>query len=302
MSRRSFREARARRGSLASRLGAVLALALAVLAGPAEANNNSCKPDPACTPEFSLKRYEAGRDVPITDCRTNPSGSACAWADAHSGLENFLACRLEVTGPIALCYYSGVPGEPLQTPGCTLTQDGKAADCTCYQISRGKPKGARYSYILVTSILNKRVYQETVRRCGPNGERCLNAANLRDADPPPEAPACAAMRAGTMFPGADLISTFSPILAPELGLISQTCPRDGKEGNVYAGCMGSPCKTTGQTDPKTGLPLVRCTCPTFRGPNQVGNPQINLGGFACRQSRHVWSSAYQYPAFGVLSP
>lgn len=281
-------------------LGAIALLGLSALAAPAEANNG-CRPDPACTPQFSLDRYEAGRDVPITDCRTNPSTSACAWADAHAGLENFLACRLDTTGPIALCYYSGVPGEPLQTPGCTLTQDGKAADCTCYQIAKGKPKGARYSYLLVTSILNKRVYQETVRRCGRNGERCLNAANLGDADPPPEAPACAAMR-GTMFPGADLISTFSPILAPELGLISQTCPRDGQGGNLYAGCMGSPCKATGKTDPKTGLPLVRCTCPTFDGPNQVGNPQIRLGDYACRQPRHVWSSAYQYPAFEVLTP
>lgn len=283
------------------RLGAMLAVGAAMLAAPALAND-SCTPDPACRPQFSLDRYEGGRDVPITDCRTNPSGSACAWADAHSGLENFLACKLATTGPIALCYYSGVPGAPLGTLGCTLTQNGKAADCDCYQISRGQPAGARYSYILVTAILNKRVYQETVRRCGRNGERCLNAANLGSADPPGEAPACDAMRAGTMFPGADLISTFTPILYPELGLISQACPRDGRGGNVYAGCMGSPCKTTGRTDPKTGLPLVRCTCPTFDGPNQVGNPQIQLGGFACRQPRHVWSSAYQYPAFGVLNP
>ena len=282
-------------------LGAFFALVLSVLAAPALANS-SCRPDPACRPQFNLDRYEAGRDVPITDCRTNPSGSACAWADAHSGLENFLACRLETTGPIALCYYSGVPGAPLQSLGCTLTQDGKAADCDCYKISRGKPAGARYSYILVTSILNKRVYQETVARCGSTGERCLNAANLGDADPPREAPACDAMRAGTMFPGADLISTFTPILYPQLGLVSQTCPRDGRAGNVYAGCMGSPCKATGKTDPKTGLPLVRCTCPTFDGPNQVGNPQIQLGDFACRQPKHVWSSAYQYPAFEVLAP
>ena len=284
-----------------SGLGAFFALVLSVLAAPALANN-SCRPDLACRPQFNLDRYEAGRDVPITDCRTNPSGSACAWADAHSGLENFLACRLETTGPIALCYYSGVPGAPLQSLGCTLTQDGKAADCDCYKISRGKPAGARYSYILVTSILNKRVYQETVARCGSTGERCLNAANLGDADPPREAPACDAMRAGTMFPGADLISTFTPILYPQLGLVSQTCPRDGRAGNVYAGCMGSPCKATGKTDPKTGLPLVRCTCPTFDGPNQVGNPQIQLGDFACRQPKHVWSSAYQYPAFEVLAP
>ena len=283
-------------------LSRLAGLAVALLAaGPASAEN-SCRPDPACRPEFNLDRYEAGRDVPITDCRTNASASACAWADAHSGLENFLACKLETTGPIALCYYSGVPGAPLGTPGCTLTQDGKAADCECYRIARGQPKGARFSYLLVTSILNKEVYEATIRRCGRNGERCLNAANLGSKNPPGEAPACEAMRAGTMFPGADLMSTFTPILAPELGLITEACPRDGSGGNVYAGCMGSPCTTTGKTDPTTGLPLVRCTCPTFDGPNQVGNPQIRLGDFACRQRTHVWSAAYQYPAFEVLPP
>ena len=190
---------------------AALAFGLAgLLAGPALAD--SCKPIPGCRPQFSLDRYDGGRDVPITDCRTNPSGSACAWADAHAGLENFLACSLETTGPIALCYYSGVPGQPLLTPGCTFSQGRKAAECECYQISKGKPRGARYSYILITSILNKRVYEATVARCGKDGRRCLNAANLRDADPPREAPVCTSLRAGTLFPGADLISTFSPIL------------------------------------------------------------------------------------------
>ncbi|MFO1211033.1 MAG: hypothetical protein U1E40_17740, partial [Amaricoccus sp.] len=86
-------------------LAVLLLLALVISAAPAMANS-SCRPDPACRPQFSLDRYEAGREVPITDCRTNPSGSACAWADAHSGLENFLACKLATTGPIALCYYS----------------------------------------------------------------------------------------------------------------------------------------------------------------------------------------------------
>ena len=281
-------------------LGAA-ALALALLGaagGPAGAS--SCKPDPSCRPLFNLDRY--GGNVPITDCRTNPSDSPCAWADAHSGFENFLACRLETTGPIALCYYSGVPGEPLLTPGCTFAQGRKAAECECYQIEKGKPRGARYSYILITSILNKRVYERTVARCGRNGERCLNAANLRASDPPREAPVCASLRAGTLFPGADLISTFSPILAGQKGLISQACPTDGSAGNLYAGCMTAPCKTTGRTDPSTGLPLVRCTCPTYDGPNQVGNPQIRLGDYSCSPSPNVWSSAYQFPAFGVLPP
>ena len=285
----------------ALRLAAALVLGVVGLAG-GNARADSCKPDPACRPHFSLNRYDGGKNVPITDCRTNASGSACASADAHSGLENFLACSLETTGPIALCYYSGVPGKPLLTPGCTFSQGRKAADCTCYQISQGKPKGARYSYILVTSILNKRVYEETVARCGRNGERCLNAANLGDTHPPREAPVCQALRAGTLFPGADLISTFTPILAGQKGLISQACPTDGRAGNLYAGCMSAPCTVTGKTDPSTGLPLVRCTCPTFDGPNQVGNPQIRLGGYSCSPSPNVWSSAYQYPPFDVLQP
>jgi hypothetical protein len=173
--------------------GIVLALALLGLGGGPALAANSCRPDPSCTPQFSLERY--GKDVPITDCRTNPSTtSTCAWADAFTGPENFLACSLERTEPIALCYYSGVPGQPLRTPGCTFTQDGKASECDCYQVSLGKPKGARYSYILVTSILNERVYRETVRVCGANGERCLNGANLRDDHPPREAPVCDALR------------------------------------------------------------------------------------------------------------
>ena len=281
-------------------LGAFFALVLSVLAAPALANN-SCRPDLACRPQFNLDRYEGGRDVPITDCRTNPSGSACAWADAHSGLENFLACRLETTGPIALCYYSGVPGAPLQTPGCTLTQDGKAADCECYQISKGQPRGARYSYILVTSILNKRVYEATVARCGKDGSRCLNAVNVLDNDKP-EAPVCDALREKTLFRGADLISTFSPILIGSKGIISAACPTDGSTGDLYAGCMTAPCKTTGKTDSSTGLPLVRCTCPTYDGPNQVGNPQIREGGFSCSPTPNVWSSAYQAPIFSTIPP
>jgi hypothetical protein len=279
---------------------AALAFGLSgLLAGPALAD--SCKPIPSCRPQFSLDSYDGGVKTPITDCRTNPSSSPCAWADAHVGRENFLACSLEKTGPIALCYYSGVPGPPLLTPGCTFTQDKKAANCDCYQISKGQPRGARYSYILITSILNKRVYEATVARCGKDGRHCLNAANLLAHDKP-EAPVCNALRDKRLFRGADLISTFSPILIGSKGITSFACPTDGGTGNLYAGCMTAPCKTTGKTDPSTGLPLVRCTCPTYDGPNQVGNPQIKLGDYSCSPTPNVWSSAYQAPAFGVIPP
>ena len=59
-------------------LSLLLTLGLSALAATPAVANNSCRPDPACRPQFSLDRYEGGRDVPITDCRTNPSGSACA--------------------------------------------------------------------------------------------------------------------------------------------------------------------------------------------------------------------------------
>ena len=280
--------------------GAVLAVGLFGLLG-GSAYATSCKPIPSCRPQFNLDRYDGGVKTPITDCRTNPSSSPCAWADATVGPENFLACSLDKTGPIALCYYSGVPGQPLLTPGCTFTQDKKAASCECYQISKGQPKGARHSYILITSILNKRVYEATVARCGKDGSGCLNAANILDHDKP-EAPVCDALRDKRLFRGADLISTFSPILIGSKGITSFACPTDGGTGNLYAGCMTAPCKTTGKTDPSTGLPLVRCTCPTYDGPNQVGNPQIKLGDYSCSPTPNVWSSAYQIPSFGIIPP
>ena len=158
-------------------------------------------------------------------------------------------------------------------------------------------RGARYSYILVTSILNKRVYEATVARCGKDGRRCLNAANLRRSRPAPEAPVCTSLRDRNAVPRGRPDLDLQPDPDRQKGITSFACPTGGSGGNLYAGCMTAPCKTTGKTDPSTGLPLVHCTCPTFDGPNQVGNPQIKEGDFSCSPSPNVWSSAYQYPAF-----
>ncbi len=256
-----------------------------------------CTPDtPTCTPRFNL-----GVSMPINTCKTTDTGSPCAWADTSVAKANFLACPLQTTGPIGLCYYSGVPGAPLNTPSCTLTQGGAAADCQCYQINPGW-RGAKYSYILVTSILNKAVYDQTVAACGKDGEKCLNAASLllsKKTGRPinlPVAPVCTAMAHHSLNPGAQYTSTFSPILAKSKGLTSYTCPTGGG-GNVYAGCMTAPCKPNGRTDPSTGLPMMTCTCPTYNGPNQVGNPQIKgpSGGpaMSCTPTPYTWSSAYQ---------
>jgi hypothetical protein len=269
--------------------GALALGLLGLLGGPVQ--SGSCTPDPSCQPKFGLNRYDKGVKTAITNCQTNESSSPCAWADVATKPENFLACSLETTGPIALCYYSGVPGFPLLTPGCTFAQGKKAANCDCYKISKDQPAGATYSYVLITSILNKQVYEETITQCGVEGEDCLNAANLADSDKP-EAPVCSALHDRSLFRGADLISTFSPILVGTKGIISHACPTWGGTGNLYAGCMTAPCKETGKIDVTTGLPIVKCTCPTYKGPNQVGNPQIEQGNYSCSPTPRVWSSAY----------
>ena len=271
-------------------VGTALALALMLAAGDAVRADDICPLGPAtCQPKFNLNGYDKGAKTPINTCETNYSSSPCAWADVSSGMQNFLACSLNATGPIALCYYSGVPGEPNLTPACTFSQGKNSAQCDCYKISHDNPKGATWSYVLITSILNKKIYEETVAECGADGSGCLNAMNIKDDPAPKEAPVCAALRDKTLFPGADLYSDFSPILINTKGITSFTCPED-RGANLYAGCMTAPCKNTGKTDPSTGLPLVKCTCPTYNGPNQVGNPQIK--SYSCRPTPNVWSSAY----------
>ena len=250
----------------------------------------TCVENTSCQPTFNFNGYDKGAKTEINTCTTNSSSSPCAWADVSEGRENFLACRLDTTGPIALCYYSGVPGSPLFTPSCTFSQAKNAAECECYQISAGVPREATYSYVLISGMLNKKVYEETVAACHQDGSLCLNATNLTDTRIR-EAPVCDAIRNKTLFPGADLISDFSPILFGTKGITSFECPAQG-DANRYAGCMTAPCKSTGKTDETTGLPLVKCTCPIYDGPNQVGNPQIRAGGYSCSPTPHVWSSAF----------
>jgi hypothetical protein len=303
-------------------VGAALALALVLGAGNAARAADVCplgppRGDPTCQPEFHFN------GTTINNCQTNTSSSPCAWADVNAKPENFLACRLEKTGPVALCYYSGVPGQPLDTPGCTLSSDGNTAQCDCYKISKGNPKRATYSYILITSILNKEVYEDTVSQCSVDGSDCLNAANIGNRPAAQEARVCDALRDKTLFPGADLISDFSPIFAdPTCRTSTSSSKGDETKGdtrskscykgintkdpvmceNLYVGCMTAPCQyyKPEKIDPSTGLPLVSCTCPTYNGPNQVGNPQIlgnppRIKPYSCSPTPYAWSSSYMPP-------
>jgi len=285
-----------------------LALGLFCMLG-ATAVAQTCTSNPSCQPNFKFDSYEKGVKTVINDCTTNSSASPCAWADAVQAASPgdvktyFLGCKLANTGPIALCYYSGVPGAEFYTPSCTLSQDKKTAECSCYEISADSP-GAQtnpYSFVLMTSILNKDAYEATSSSsaCGADGSLCLNLSDTNSGLK--EAPVCDDIRNKTLFAGADLISDFSQIPIPliaaagypppgEDGSFSQTCGTPPDNPNIYAACMTAPCKRTGKIDEATGFPIAKCTCPTYTGPNQVGNPQIKSS--SCSPTPHVWSSAY----------
>lgn len=226
------------------------------------------------SPMFDFDEFTKNKPFTLNTLYTTPFGRP--WADIVLKGENFLQCK---GAAIALCYYSG-PGDS-DTP-CEL-RDGEAiADCTCYKIPEGRPY-----YVDINAILNLDVYLKTVNECGKNGERCPPGG-------PKEAPVCKEINKGTLIPGADLISTFSLALVPELGLGSTPCDQPGTEG-LYAGCMTAPCKVLLDSNGKplqdaSGNELVQCACPTWNGKFQVGQDippsSCTLGG------RNVWSAAY----------
>src|SRR5262252_560414 len=82
-----------------NRLCRGLALDVACLA--AGAHGQTCVENSSCQPMFNLNGYDKGAKTAINTCTTNDSSSPCAWADVAEGRENFLACRLDRTGPIA---------------------------------------------------------------------------------------------------------------------------------------------------------------------------------------------------------
>jgi len=203
-----------------------------------------------------------------SDCSCT-SGSDCvsipAFGDILVTPSNFLWCK---GGPYALCYYSG-PSTGAQDLSCTLTKDGRFANCNCYEVAWGA------YFVDMNAILNYKVYKQTVKVCGSDGSACTGAANVN------KAPVCQAINQKKLIPGADLVSTFSLDCVSSNGLGQTSCGQAS-----YAGCMTAPCKKTGTKG------IVSCSCPTYTGPYQVGvtldDPasQCTLGGSL------VWSAAY----------
>ena len=213
-------------------------------------------------PTFDFDRYTGKKSFKLNTLSTTPYGPP--WADVLLQPSNFLSCK---GAAIALCYYSGPAGPTPCTP------DGLGiANCTCYQIPAGEPY-----FVDINAILNRDEYVKTAAVCGKDGSKCLPTGKI-------PAPVCDAVNNNTLIPGADLISTFSLYLEKQIPIQETSCPTPAE----YAGCMTAPCKKTGKKDPKTGLPLVQCGCPTFKGPYQVGvaTDQCALDG------PYVWSAGY----------
>jgi hypothetical protein len=186
-----------------------------------------------------------------------------AYADVITAPSNFLPCQ---GGPFALCYYSGPDGPPASEDlGCRVSEDGRFADCRCYEIPYGP------YYVLNTAILNYAIYLETVEACGLDGSAC---------GAPNSAPVCDYINENRFIPGADLISTFSFDCVPTDGLGSTSC--SPPSAPPYAGCMTAPCQRTDEAG------IVECSCPVFDGPYQVGQSEVScdLGDDL------VWSAAY----------
>ncbi|HVN77706.1 MAG TPA: hypothetical protein VMW38_01800 [Terriglobia bacterium] len=177
-----------------------------------------------------------------------------AYANILLKKKNFLPCS---GGPFALCYYSGPNPQ-----SCTVTDDGRFANCDCFEI----PYGAYF--VDINAILNYGVYLKTVEKCGQDGRKCQETN---------QAPVCEAINRGQLIPGANLISAFSFDCVPEEGIGQTNCSRA-----PYAGCMTAPCYRTGEKG------IVKCSCPIFDGPYQVGQfgAQCALGGNV------VWSAAF----------
>jgi hypothetical protein len=172
-----------------------------------------------------------------------------AYRDTVEDPSNFLAC----TGQFALCFHSGAKPLP-----CKLTKDGRFANCTC-------TVNDSINFVLISAILNRQVYEKTVKACGADGSDCTG---------PDDAPVCKFLDKGKLIPGAQLISTFD--VSSTNAIKDAIATGQSKVTNCdgpFAGCMTAPCTFT-----KDGQ--AECSCPVFWGRFQLLGPgaTCDLGG------------------------
>jgi hypothetical protein len=248
-------------------------------AAPAQSVGN---PLAAQTDENTLSGSIGTAAFRFNDHYTTPFGPA--YADIWVAQQNFLACRPPVGRAFsyALCYFSGpASGTPVPSDGsspvnpplpCILSQDGKSANCTCYEIKTEQYPSLVPYFVNINAILNFDLYLRTIAACGHDGELCGPQSPVSEHMWWNAAPACRSVNTNTVIPTAELVSVFSTVKNSDYDTgarpNSTSCPA-GK----YAGCMTAPCYHTGKMD-NAGNELVECNCPVYDGPFELGQAGV----------------------------
>jgi hypothetical protein len=262
------------------------------------ASGTPCQTSPSCTTDCS--------NVPPvpTECWTTAYGPAKAdviLSSSKAGAlrsTNMLYCP---TAMYALCFFSGPPtptGKNCPGTSCTnqplpCVADGNIAKCTC------KAYTSPY-FVDINGILNLGAYYQTVNQCGPDGSRCKN---LLACGPKGRLPGCAALKwapvcdyvknqnpaapSGSLWPKADLVSTFGFAMDANYQLASTRC-----KAGPYAGCMTAPCTfgAASGSQHADGDP-IQCECPIYDGPYQVGQPHQVCPIASSGGQSYVWSAS-----------
>lgn len=201
-----------------------------------------------------------------------------------------VSCEQDV---YALCAYAN----------CTMNEDTLTANCPCYSISG--PSLAR-----IDLIPDDQIRQETIATC-------TDATSCADNN----APICDAISTGSLWPGADAVSTFSRELEVENGVLlneegerdtfTWKCAVSKREVRLVPNCMLAPCRALDNpvTNPYfDGEATMECTCPLIKANDDytlfgglqdpcdepalvnVGGPTLNVHAMNREEVRLAWEA------------
>lgn len=171
----------------------------------------------------------------------------------------------------ALCAYAN----------CTQNENSETANCPCYSVQGS-------SLARIDLIHDDQIRQATI-------DKCTNVTSCIDND----APICEAISDGSLWPGADAVSTFSRAFELENGVVlNESGERDkpnwecfGQKNRLVPNCMLAPCRILDVPSANpyfAGEAMMECTCalieaeveyPIFGGlQDPCGEALVNTAG------------------------
>ena len=170
----------------------------------------------------------------------------------------------------ALCAYAN----------CTQNENSKTANCPCYSVQGS-------SLARIDLIHDDQIRQATI-------DKCTNVTSCIDND----APICEAISDGSLWPGADAVSTFSRAFELENGVVlDESGERDkpnwecvGQKNRLVPNCMLAPCRVLDVPSANpyfAGEATMECTCalieaeveyPIFGGLQDPCGALVNTAG------------------------